>query len=130
MRTLIRGVVYFTLVFSAGFLLGVARVLVLVPRVGERTAELLEAPVMVLVCYFSARRVVQHYPSTARRTHLLSGLIALAILLSFESLVALVVCGISILQYLESRDPISGVVYVASLGVFAILPWFVSGRAA
>ena len=45
------GAVYFLMVFAVGFVLGVARTLWLVPRVGIRWAELLEMPVMLVVIY-------------------------------------------------------------------------------
>jgi hypothetical protein len=43
------GLAYFALVFGAGFVLGVLRVSFLVPRFGERIAELGEMPLMLAV---------------------------------------------------------------------------------
>jgi hypothetical protein len=53
------GALYFALTFGAGFMLGAARVLWLAPRLGERTAELLESPVMLVVTIFAARWVIR-----------------------------------------------------------------------
>jgi hypothetical protein len=47
MRTVKAGVLYFAIVFGAGFVLGPIRLLWAVPRFGERMAELMEAPVML-----------------------------------------------------------------------------------
>jgi hypothetical protein len=46
-RVLKAGGLYFALVFAAGFALGPIRLLWLVPRFGARSAELMEAPVML-----------------------------------------------------------------------------------
>ena len=43
------GAIYFALVFGAGFVLGTVRTLWVVPRVGTRTAELTEMPIMLAV---------------------------------------------------------------------------------
>lgn len=43
------GLLYFALVFGAGFILGACRVRWVVPRFGTRTAERLETPIMLLV---------------------------------------------------------------------------------
>ena len=59
MRILKAGVIYFALVFGAGFMLGTVRVLWGVPHVGTRTAELLEAPIMLVVTILAARWVVR-----------------------------------------------------------------------
>ena len=47
MRTIEAGVLYFALVFGAGFVFGTIRTLWVVPRVGTKTAELMETPFML-----------------------------------------------------------------------------------
>ena len=49
------GVLYFALVFAAGFALGTMRTLWVMPRLGARTAELIEQPVMLGVSILAAR---------------------------------------------------------------------------
>jgi hypothetical protein len=49
MKILKAGILYFALVFGAGFVLGTIRVLLVMPRFGARMAELMEAPVMLVV---------------------------------------------------------------------------------
>ena len=58
MEILKAGALYFALVFGAGFLLGAIRVPLLVPRFGERTAELMEMPIMFVITIVSARWIV------------------------------------------------------------------------
>jgi hypothetical protein len=58
MRILQAGVLYFVLVFGAGFVLGFIRTLWIVPRLGARMAELLETPIMVVVIVLAARWIV------------------------------------------------------------------------
>jgi hypothetical protein len=48
------GVLYFALVFGAGFVLGTIRTLWVVPRVGTRMAELIETPIMLVVTIVAA----------------------------------------------------------------------------
>ena len=57
MQILKAGVLYFALVFGAGFVLGTIRVLWLVPSLGARTAELIETPIMLVVTILAARWV-------------------------------------------------------------------------
>ena len=52
------GVLYFALVFGAGFVLGTIRTLWVVPRVGTRMAELMETPIMLVVTIVAARWTV------------------------------------------------------------------------
>jgi len=51
----LRGVVYFCLVFGVGFILGTIRVLWVVPHLGVRTAELIETPLMLAATFLAAR---------------------------------------------------------------------------
>ena len=130
MRTLRAGLSYFALVFGAGFVLGAVRVPFLVPRLGMRTAELLEAPVMLAVVFFAARFVVKRFALPARTSpRLLVGAVALALLLIAEVALVMVVQRQALGAYVASRDPVSGSVYLASLALFAAMPLCLRGRA-
>jgi len=124
----IRGAVYFGLVFGVGFLLGIARVLALVPRLGERWAELAEMPLMLVAIVLSARFVVRRFPATHRAGYLASGVIALFLLVVVELSVVLTMRGMSISDYVADRDPLAGSVYVVMLVIFAVMPWLLGGR--
>lgn len=129
MHALKAGALYFALVFGAGFLLGTIRVLWLVPNVGTRAAELMETPIMLLVIVFSARWVARRLAvPRAVRTRLGVGLFALGLLLVAEFAVVLQLRGMTIDRYFASRDPVAEAVYIAMLGVFALMPLFVRRR--
>jgi hypothetical protein len=61
MQILKAGVLYFAVVFGAGFVLGPMRILWAVPRLGTRVAELLEAPIMFVVTIVAARWIVRRF---------------------------------------------------------------------
>jgi hypothetical protein len=129
MKILKAGVLYFALVFGAGFVLGPIRILWLVPRVGTRVAELMEAPIMLIVVILAARWVVQRLavpPIPLKR--LGAGLIALGLLLVAEFSLVLWLRGMTISEYFAARDPVSGTVYYVMLGVFALMPLVVARR--
>ena len=114
---------YFGIVLGTGFALGVVRVPFLVPRLGERYAELLEMPIMLLVIVLAARYVVRRFnlaPDPAIRLQV--GFAALALSVAAELLLATVLQSQSLIQYLSSRDPVSGSVYLLLLLVFALMP--------
>jgi len=119
---------YFALVFGAGFLLGTIRVPFLVPRLGVRTAELLETPVMLVVMFFASRHVARRF-ALSPRAFMAVGLVALLLVLAAEGAVAMAFSDLSLRQYVASRDPISGPVYLASLLLFAALPYYQPRRA-
>ena len=127
MQTLKAGALYFAVVFGAGFALGTVRVLWLVPRVGERTAELAETPLMLAVSLYAARWIVRRFvlPPVAS-TRLGVGLVALVLLLVMEFGFVLTLRGLTIRKYLSSLDPVSGTVYAISLALFALMPLLVS----
>jgi type IV secretory pathway TrbD component len=129
MKTFKAGVIYFALVFGAGFVLGLIRILWVVPRFGTRTAELLETPIMLVVTIIAARWIVRRFglPVTAS-IRLGMGCIALGLLVVAEFTLVLWLQGLTISDYLASRDPVSGTVYYVMLGVFAIMPLLVARR--
>jgi hypothetical protein len=121
------GALYFVLVFGAGFALGTLRVLFVVPRLGVRTAELIEAPFMLAVTFLAARWTVRRLavpPMWVPR--LVMGCVALALLLIAEFTLVLGIRGMTMRDYFATLDPVSGTVYYALLGVFALMPLWVA----
>jgi hypothetical protein len=109
MKILKAGVLYFALVFGAGFVLGSIRILWVLPRFGTRMAELMETPIMFLVTIIAARWIVRRLgvPSTPS-SRLGMGFIAVGLMLVAEFTFVLWLRGLSISEYLASRDPVSG----------------------
>lgn len=126
-QTLKAGVLYFAVVFGAGFVLGTIRTLWVVPHVGARTAELMESPIMLVVTILTARWIVRRLavPFTLP-SRLGMGSVALGLMLVAEFTLVLWLRGLSIREYLASRDPISGTVYYLMLGLFAVMPLLVA----
>lgn len=123
LKTIKAGAAYFGMVFGAGFLLGCIRVPLVVPRLGVRTAELLEMPIQLLVIVFAARFVVKRFSvPSAPLARLSVGLIALVLTVAAEVLLAIVISGQSIGTYIAGRDPVSGGAYLIVLVIFALLP--------
>ncbi len=113
---------YFGLVFTAGFALGALRVVLIVPLIGERYAELLEMPVMLGVSWFAAGFVLNRFRISGTRNAALVGLAALALLLTMEFTVVLQLRGLSLQQYVTSRDPVTFTAYGIALLTFAAMP--------
>ncbi len=129
MQVLKAGAAYFALVFAVGFVLGTIRTLWLVPRVGTRTAELTEMPVMLAVTILAARWTVLRLsvpPMPSMRFGM--GCIALVLMLVAEFGFVLWVRGLSIREYFATRDPVSGAAYYLMLMVFAAMPLLVARR--
>lgn len=129
MQLLKAGAIYFALVFGAGCVLGPIRILWLVPKVGERIAELIETPVMLAVIILAARWVARRFVTPRTPYRLLAvGLISLGLLLLAELTLVLWLRGLTLGEYFASRDPVAGTVYLVMLGVFAIMPVLVASR--
>ncbi|MEW5974794.1 MAG: hypothetical protein AB1898_03195 [Acidobacteriota bacterium] len=129
LRVLKAGVLYFLLVFGAGFVLGPIRVLWLVPRVGTRIAELLEAPVMLAVIVLAARWVVRRLSVPPRFSSRMGvGCLALGLILAAELALVLRLRGLSIEEYLATRDPVAAAAYYLLLALCALMPWLVDRK--
>ncbi len=123
MQILKAGMVYFAVVFGAGFVLGPIRILWVVPRVGTRVTELLEAPIMFVITIVAARWIIRKFAiALTLPSRLGVGGIAGSLMLIAEFTLVLWLRGISIRQYFAGRDPVAGAVYYAMLGVFAVMP--------
>ena len=110
-------------------MLGTIRTLWVSPRFGTRVAELMETPLMLAVTIVAARwtvlRLAVPFTGSGR---LGIGYIALGLLLVSEFGLVLRLRGLSVKEYLATRDPVSGTVYYVMLVVFAIMPLLVARR--
>ena len=123
LNTVRAALVYFALVLGAGFLLGVVRVRFIVPRIGERWAELAEMPVMAAVIFAAAGYVLRKFPGIRLRSScLVVGFLALALAVCAELGLAVSLQSRTLGEYLASRDRVSGSVYLVMLLVFALMP--------
>jgi hypothetical protein len=128
LRILKAGFVSFAVVFGAGFVLGTIRTLWIVPRTGARTAELMEAPVMLVVSFFAARWIVRRFELNTCGRQFRVGIFALALLLLAEFSLVIRLRGLTIRDYVATRDPVAGTAYSLSLGLFACMPLLVRRR--
>ena len=122
-KTILAAITYFAIVLGTGFVLGVIRVPFLVPRIGERWAELAEMPIMAAVIFLAAGFILRRFPgicSPARS--LAAGILALALSVASELALAVVLQSQTLSEFLASRDKVSGSVYLALLLVFAVMP--------
>ena len=123
MQVVKAGVLYFALVFGAGFVLGTIRTLWIVPRFCTRKAELMEIPIMLAVTIVAARWTVLRLSVPSMwSARLEMGCMALVLTLIAEFGFVLWIRGLSIKSYFATRDPVSGAVYCLLLMVFAIMP--------
>jgi hypothetical protein len=121
------GMIYFLLVFGAGFLLGPVRLLWAIPRFGVRIAELLEMPVMLAVGIVAARSIVRRQavpPAPACRLGM--GAVAFTLLVGAELGLARLLRGLSPREYVALQDPVSGAAFLAVLAVYALIPLLVA----
>jgi len=129
MRILKPGLLYFAVVFGAGLTLGPVRIIWVVPRLGTRWAELMEMPIMLAVTVLAARWIISRFavaPTPAVRLGM--GFFALVLMLVAEFALVTRLRGISISEYLATRDPASGTAYYVTLIVFASMPLLVARK--
>jgi hypothetical protein len=122
MQTLQAAVLYFLLVFGAGFVLGTGRVLLVVPLLGERVAELMEMPLMFAVIVATARWIVHQKLDGRQSSALPVGFIAMSFVLLADLGVGMWLRGMSATEVFLNRDLVSGTVYYAALLLFAVMP--------
>ena len=116
---LIAGCVYFSIVFAAGFALGVPRTLWIAPAIGELRAVLLEVPVMLAIAWVACDRVLRRIDvGPGRASRLLMGGAALVLLLAAEAALAVLVSGQTLAEhvmgYARPAALVGGAAQVAS----------------
>jgi hypothetical protein len=113
------GLVYFVLVFGAGFVFGVVRTLFVTPRLGATTAELLETPLMLVAIWLVARWLT---PRMAAGAALPAGLFALGLTLVADTGVGVFLRQMTLSEVFLHRELAPAVAYYGALLVFGFLP--------
>ena len=122
-KTVIAALVYFSLVLGKGFALGIIRVPFIVPKIGERWAELAEMPIMAAVIFISSGYILNRFPEIQTSTRsLIAGFLALALSVCAELGLAVALQSETLVEYIASRDKVSGAVYLILLAFFALTP--------
>lgn len=116
--------------FALGFALGIPRVLLLAPSVGELMATLIELPCILAASWFICRWVVRRYAVPADpATRLLMGALAFGLVVLAELSLSVLLFGLSIQEHLGSYlDVPTALGLLAQIG-FGLMPWL-QGRAA
>ena len=125
-NTVKAAVLYFALVFGSGFVFGLIRIPFVVPHFGERISELLEAPLMLIVIVLAAKWVVRIFQLSPGSIYRLGvGIIAFVLAILFEFTLVMRLRGLTLTEYFQTRDPISGAIYYLTLVLFALMPLLV-----
>ena len=108
-RALIAATVYFLALFTLGFALGIIRVLITAPRLGELVGVILEAPIMLLAAYFMCRWSIRRW-NVANTLNIRSimALLFLALLFSFEVLLGTMLFGRTLADQWVSLETAAG----------------------
>ncbi|MBP6815396.1 MAG: hypothetical protein KA169_10940 [Burkholderiaceae bacterium] len=130
-RTLKAGTAYFLVVFTFAFAMGVLRVLVLVPRMGEVAAVLIEVPLVVAVSWWVCRWATARWQvGNANRDRLMMGAVAFGLLIAIEWAMSVTAFGRTSAQFVQSMFTPAGVIGLAGQVVFGLMPLLLRTRQA
>lgn len=118
------GFLYFLIIFAFAFVLGVARGLLIAPRLGEAIAVILEIPVLLIASCLVSRRLV--HDGSFNLPQLCSiGAIAFVLTIVSEAGLAGAIRGQSLAQWLAALATPIGMVGLAGQIGFAMMPVFI-----
>lgn len=123
MREIRAGIAYFGIVYAAGFVLGTARELLVVPSLGRLAGVVVEAPLMLAAMTAAAVWCIGRFavePEAAAR--LTMGLAAFALLIAAEAALAPLVRGLDIAGWLASFATPEGLLSLALFVLLALMP--------
>jgi hypothetical protein len=117
------GGAYFTLVFLAGFLLGIVRTLLVTPAMGEMLAVVIELPVILALAWYVCRRVIVRFK--VRRQFAAGatmGMTAFVLLMAGEASLSMLLAGRSLSEHLQLFGETAHLLGLAGQIAFALFP--------
>jgi hypothetical protein len=117
------GLVYFLLVFVAGFLLGTMRTFVVAPAIGDVPAVLVEVPLMLAVAWLACGWVTSKASFEAKPAELVAmGATALLLLLAAEASVSVWLGNMSLNEHFRSYRRADVLIGLAAQGAYGCFP--------
>ena len=122
-RTLVAAAVYFAIVFSLAFAVGIVRTLLVAPRTGDVIAVLIETPIILLVGWFAARWCARRFAVPARAPDRLAmGLAAFSLLMAVETALGVLLFARPLEQQLAAFATPAGAIGVLAQVAFGFMP--------
>ena len=121
-RIVLPALIYVATVFAAAFALGVLRVLVVAPRLGELAAVALEVPVVLGLSWAVAGRVLRRRPLPRPGQRLAMGGLAFAVLMLAEMVLGITLFGRTMAGILAAMTTLPGLIGLAGQIGFALVP--------
>jgi hypothetical protein len=118
------GLYYYLIVFTFAFLMGVARVLVVAPRLGQMAAVMIEVPILIAASLFVSRYLIGSSVLTVLQLALM-GLTAFILTMASEALLAELLQGNGVAAWAASLATPVGLLGLAGQVIFALMPIFV-----
>lgn len=120
---LIAGMACFALVFCAGFALGMLRVIVVAPRIGELDAVLVELPLMLALSWFACRWAIARFGvASEMQMRAAMGASALLLLLAAETMVGMMGMGRDLASQLATYRTTTAQLGLAAQLLFGAMP--------
>ena len=125
------GFVYFALIFAAGFILGTLRVFVVLQYLGPSLAVLIELPVILAICWFAAKWIIEKFavPAVAA-DRLVMGVLAFVFLILAETILATAGVGQMLVGDLTILATPQGVIGLVGQMFFALFPYLLLRKSA
>ena len=117
----IMGLRYYAIVFGLAFAMGVARTLVIAPRLGATVAVLLEVPLIVAASWVTVRHLLRHCALTFPQSAAM-GAVAFTLTMGSEVILARLLRGQSVIAWAADVMTPLGLIGLAGQIAFAVMP--------
>jgi hypothetical protein len=122
-RALAAGLVYFTVVFAAGFMLGVVRALWVAPRIGETPAVLAELPLMLGLSWLVCRGLVLRFRvESEAMPRIAMGVFGFLLMMAAELGVSVLALGRTVSEHFAAERSLAADLGLAAQVLFGLLP--------
>ncbi len=116
-------------IFAAGFVLGVARTVLLLPYMAEWLAVLIEMPVILLACWMIIKYVIRRQSVTDRKAvRLIFGATAFATLLLCEWVMVVMLLEESAMTFFDRLVTGAGLIGLAGQLLIVVMPLWVKSE--